>query len=142
MRCEFIRNLDEIALRWKLAEPLLAKCVKKAVRGEYGTDDIRAMVAHGDAVVFLLTEEGDEKPCCAVAMEIETYASGLVMGNVMAAGGRNLEDAYRQFFGAACEWLKQCGCKAVECSCSPAMERLLMRYGDWEEAYRVLRKEL
>ena len=141
MRCEVIRNEGDLEKWWQHAAPLLEKCVKKAVRGEFSVEDIRKMILDGWCVGLYIHE--GQLPVFAAAIEIVPYPSGLTIGNVMAVGGRDIGMAIRDFLPAACEWMKRCGCTEVECSVSPAMERLLSRYRDgWKETYRVLRKEL
>ena len=141
MEVSFIRNKDEARELWAVAAPLLERCVRHSVRGEYSVDDIRAMVEEQAAVVVLVSEDKGAPPVLAVAAEVVPYVSGLVVGNIMALGGWRLRDAY-PLFKPLCEYLRRCGCTVVECSCSPAMERFLKQLWPWKESYRVLRLEI
>lgn len=136
----FLRNRRELEEHWGEAEPLLGKCVRHAVRGEFSTEDIAEMVRHGAAVIALVFEAGTA--IFAAAFETVRYPSGLVCGNIMAVGGRDLSRIWLQFEAPILEYFRRVGAQFVECSCSPAMERLLRRSGRWHEAYRVLRMEI
>lgn len=73
MEVSFIRNKDEARELWAVAAPLLERCVRHSVRGEYSVDDIRAMVEEQAAVVVLVSEDKGAPPVLAVAAEVVPY---------------------------------------------------------------------
>ena len=132
---------DEIELQqfWADAKPLLEKCVIKAVHGEYNTEDVAKLIRDNRAIVFLTYIDG--KPSVALAIEWVIYPR-LKVANVMALGGSQLMLNADSYWEKIKRVLKSAGMKYVQCSCSPAMARMLSSKLGFEEMYREMRLKL
>lgn len=134
----FLTNDHDLQAYWLLARPLLEKCVLKAVHGEYRVEDIKKFVSRQRAMIVLGFLDG--KPAVALAIEWLIYPQ-LKVANIMALGGRDLMVLADIYWDDILKMLKSIGMQAVQCSCSPAMERLLTPLG-FAEVYRDLRINL
>lgn len=142
MNVFFIRNKEEADKDFDEVAPLFEKCVRHAVHGEYDVPALRRMVENGRIVIIGLREE-DKPAHFAFAVEFILYPTGKTVANVMALGGARLMDAYREIFPGFVRYLKAAGASQIECSVSPAMARMHLRFSkNWKETYRVLRYDI
>lgn len=132
---------DEVILQkyWADAKPLFEKCVIKAVHGEYNVEDIANLVRQDKAMVILTYIDG--KPSVALAIEWVIYPR-LKVANVMALGGTQLMLNADSYWDKLKRALKSAGMEYVQCSCSPAMARMLSSKFAFEETYREMRLKL
>ena len=132
---------DETSLQryWADAEPLLEKCVIKAVHGEYNSEDIAELVRRDRAIVILTYIDG--KPSIALAIEWVLYPR-LKVANVLALGGSQLMLNADSYWDKVKRVLKSAGMQYVQCACSPAMARMLSSKLGFEETYREMRLKL
>lgn len=130
------RDFDEVA-------PLLQKCIDHAVHGEFDVPSLRRLAEEGSIVIIGWREEG-KRAHFAIAVEWIFYPNGRLAANVMACGGSRLGEAHdKVVLPGLIRFLKAAGAEELECSVSPAMERLLHRYStEWKETYRCLRLKL
>lgn len=138
MQVTFITSPALLAGKFPLAAPLLQPVIDEAARGEFTVEDIRALNAQGKVITALVERDG--KAVMAMAFEFVHYPQTLAV-NIMALGGRGLDDAASEFWAKFKAWCKEAGATVIEASCSDAMARLLGRYG-FESTYRVVRTEL
>ncbi|MDR1311566.1 MAG: hypothetical protein LBK01_06825 [Burkholderiaceae bacterium] len=126
---------EEACAAWHDIAPLFARVVKKAVHGEYDVDDLRHMTARGGIHVGVARENG--KIVMALAFEFRHYPKCLGV-NVLAMGGSRLTAFMAQFLSPFKAFCLSAGADFIECSVSPAMERLHRRSG-FETVYRNMR---
>ena len=123
---------------WPLAGPLLDRCVCKATRGEYLVEDLYRMAIEGRAVVFVVTNDPtgmseDTHVTLALVVEPVLYPR-LNTINIIALGGSSFNEVQRRHFESFKGWAYMNGARAIEASVSPAMMRVLKRWG-FEPAY-------
>jgi hypothetical protein len=130
---------------WSLALPLLSKVVKEAMHGEFEVNDIKALAQAGKVFIFVLTnDKTGTNPArevrLALAVEIVQYPR-LPALNVLALGGTDLSLFHRKFWKQFCGWAYMNGVRAIEGWVSPAMQRVLTRFG-FRQVYTHMRLEL
>ena len=133
-----IKVLDtgETKAMWGTLQPMFQRVVDKAVHGEYSTDDIYRYAMEGQMQVLVAFDK--ETPTIAMVFETVTYPSGKAGCNVLAMAGKNLDAFMHQALPPFIGWCRQAGYSWIECSVSPAMERIHHRYG-FKTVYRQLR---
>lgn len=136
---------DALANFWPLAQPLLSRCVKEAMHGEMGVDDIKAMAQSGRAFIFVLTNDKsgtnpNREVRLALAVEVVQYPR-LPALNVLALGGTELAMFHRKFWKQFCGWAYMNGVRAVDGWVGPGMQKMLSRFG-FKQVYAHMRLEL
>ncbi|WP_299077064.1 hypothetical protein [uncultured Paraglaciecola sp.] len=130
---------------WPLAAPLLSRCVNRAMHGEYQVEDLKVMVETGRAVAFVITNDptGTHPHRDAVlAWIVEPVAYPRMTGvNIVALGGTSFGEVQRKFFDMFKGWAFMNGAKTIEASVSPAMARMLAKYG-YTQTYVQVRCDL
>lgn len=135
MQVTFLTSPELLDRKWEDAAQLLAPVVHEAARGEFTLADLRAMTQVQRVNTALV--ECDGEPRLAMVFEFVHYPQTLAV-NVMAVGGRGLDESIGAFWPTFCDWARQAGASVIEASCSDAMARLLGRYG-FSTTYRVVR---
>ena len=135
MKPLFLTTPELIEAYW----PDVSRCIKPvidhAARGEFYLGDIKQMLDEKRAYVVIVSD--DSGVVLALVYEFVFYPK-VTACNIVALGGKLLDDAYRQFFVTFKKWLYGMGITVIEASCSSAMSRLLARYG-FEKTYEVVR---
>ena len=139
MRLVFYRE-DEIDKVWDDLSPEFDRVVKKAVHGEYTTEDLYRLAKEGRIRVGAARGD-DGSLIVAIAFEFVYYPSGVTGCNVLAMGGKDLMRSMGALFPAFKRFCKLAGADFIECSVSPGMERIHRRFG-FETIYRNLRLEV
>lgn len=137
MKARFL-EVDEVQENWAVVSKLLKPVVDKACHGEFTLDDLLRMALSSRIVIFMCSKK--EQAVLAAAFEFRTYPKKEAM-NCLAVGGRLFDKTMRLFFGHIKAWAAQMGVDHIEASCSPAMERLLKRYG-YKPVYRQVQLDL
>lgn len=138
MNVTFIVSPELFEQHFHKAAPLLQPVVDQAARGEFTVADIARLTQAGRVIVALV--ECDDVPMLALAFEFVHYPQTLAV-NILALGGRRVEEAAAQFWAMFKDWCKSAGASVIEASCSAAMVRLLGRY-EFKSVYQVVRAEL
>ncbi len=128
-------NVNE---RWDVVGPLVDKCVKKAVHGEYTSADIRELLEHERMTALLVSEDG--QPIFVCVFEFLFYPRKTVV-NICAVGGRKILECLNYYRKYLLEYWNSAGATEVQAEVSPAMERLLRPAG-FREVYRTVRMEI
>lgn len=121
---------------WNEAEPLIEKCVQKAVHGEYTAADIKELLEHGRMTALLVFE--GEKPIFVCVFELLVYPRKTAV-NICCVGGKKVLQCFEHYRKYLFEYWKSCGAAEVQAQVSPAMERLLRPAG-FAEVYRTVRR--
>jgi hypothetical protein len=127
---------------WHKTKPLVEKCIKRSMHGEMTADDIYALALQGNVYVFVVKNDAGISPDVklAVVLEIVKYPRLPAM-NILALGGSDLDYFYEKFWKKLCGWAFMNGVRAIEGWVSPAMERVISRYG-FKHVYTHMRFDL
>lgn len=127
---------------WPYAEPLLRQCVDGAMHGELRTEHIRQGVLGGTTYLFIFKSDAAIVPHVhmAIAMTYSGYPS-LPALTIVAMGGTDLRAVHERFWTALTGWAYMLGVRAIDALVSPAMERVLHRFGFYT-VYRQVRFDL
>jgi len=141
----FLANAGMVEQYWELALPLLSRVVKEAMHGEFTMDDLKALALCGKAYIFVLTNDKtgtnpDREVRLALAVEIVRYPR-LPALNILALGGTDLSLFHRKFWKQFTGWAYMNGVRAIEGWVSPAMQRIVSRFG-FKQVYSHMRLEL
>lgn len=138
MEITFITNPELLARKFALAVPMLEPVVKEAAKGEFTVDDLYELNLQGKAITAVIEKDGEV--VMAGVFEFVHYPQMMAV-NIMALGGKGLEESTEEFWGKFKQWCKDAGAVAIEASCSPGMTRLLSKYG-FKPTYQLVRTEL
>mgnify|MGYP000238068780 CR=1 FL=1 len=129
-------------LYWAQCVPLIDKVVAKAIYGEFTTDDIYNSATQGQMFVFICKKDEGEYPDVkfVIVMEHVQYPK-LDALNVVAIGGSQLNPFFGKFWEKLCGWAYMNGIRAIEALVSPAMARVITRFG-FEHKYAQMRLNL
>ncbi len=128
-------NAQLVELYWPTIRPLLDRCVREAMHGELEVDDIKALALAGQLVIMVFT---DGKMGVHLAVVIEPINYPKLPGiNIVAMGGTNFGLIQKKYWTYFKGWAMMNGAKMIEASVSPAMARILRKYGYVEEYTHV-----
>ncbi len=127
---------------WPYAKPLVEKCIKRSMHGEITVDDIYNFALQGKMYVFVVKCDKGLMPSVRLTLVLEMVNyPRLPALNILALGGDHLNDFYDMFWKRLCGWAYINGVRAIEGWVSPAMERVISRYG-FKEVYTHMRFDL
>jgi hypothetical protein len=126
---------------WPQIKPLFKRCCDEAARGELDEEDIRALHAAGDAVVFVELDTGTGQVTIAIAMEFIHYPK-YTAANVFALGGHGLASARTRFWPQITDWLKQNNIYHIDAWVSDSVMRMLKRMMGFNKIYNHVRLDL
>jgi hypothetical protein len=127
---------------WPQVAAVLTRCVDKAMHGEMTLDDIYNHVKAGRMYALVAQNPSGELPDVALALILETVAyPQFTVLNIVALGGRELNLLKSRFWGHVCSWAFLNGVRTLQASVSPAMARILSRYG-FNQTYITMRMDL
>jgi len=134
-----VENLDTY---WPQTAEVLERCVNKAMHGELTLEDIYNGIKAGSMYALIAKNDEGEIPDVALALilEIITYPQYTVL-NITALGGRQLDLLKSKFWKHVCSWAFLNGVRTLQASVSPAMARILKRYG-FDQVYLTMRMDL
>jgi hypothetical protein len=137
-----LSSVEMLDAYWLSAEPHVRKCVDKAMHGELTTEDVYEAVKAGQMYLIVLRNDAGELPdvALALALELITYPRYTVM-NVVALGGRDLRHFQTKFWKHVCSWAYMNGVRKMQASASPAMARILSKFG-FKDVYTTMRMDL
>jgi hypothetical protein len=131
-------NAQLIELFWSTIRPLLDRCVREAMHGELEVDDIKQMALAGQIVIMVFTDDLTGQGNVDLAVAIEPVAYPRLPGiNIIAMGGTNFGLIQKKYWTYFKGWAMMNGAKMIEASVSPAMARILRKYGYVEEYTHV-----
>jgi len=127
---------------WSAAKPLIEKCIKRSMHGELTVDDVYALALQQKMYVFIVKCDKGIVPAIklALVLEIVNYPRLPAM-NILALGGEELDALYEKYWKSLCGWAYMNGVRAIEGWVSPAMERVISRYG-FKHVYTHMRLNL
>jgi hypothetical protein len=130
---------------WPLARPLLDRCVREAMHGEFEVDDLHRLALEGKVVIFVFTNDRtgtnpQREVALAFAAEPVMYPR-LPAINILAMGGKGFDVLQKKYWDYVKGWAFMNGARAIEAWVSPAMQRVLSRWG-YKPIYTHLRCDL
>jgi hypothetical protein len=133
---------EHFDLYWAQCIPLVDRVVTKAIYGEFTTDDIYNAAIQGQMYVFICKKDEGEYPdvMFVIIMELVNYPR-LAALNVVVIGGSHLNPLFKKFWEKLCGWAYINGIRAIEALVSPAMARIISRFG-FEHKYAQMRLNL
>lgn len=135
MQVRFLTEPGDVTTHWPTVAPLLARVPEEAAHGEFTLSDIKALALERRMTLGIVEDDG--VPVLAVAFEFRHYPRYTAC-NITAIGGSRLHAALGQFMPQFSAWAGFAGAREIEASCSPAIARMLSRYG-FTETYRQVR---
>ena len=127
---------------WPEIAPMIDKCMHKATHGELTLQDIYDRCTSGHMNIFVVKDDSAESPEVPLVLvtELVNYPR-LTALRIVALGGTSLDKYYGKFWTKFCGWAYMNGVRAIEGLVSPAMERIISRYG-FEHVYTHMRLDL
>lgn len=136
---------DLIEAFWPLCRPLLDRCVRETMHGEFTVDDLRAFALAGRITFFIVTNDRtgrnpykDVVMCLAIEPILYPSLPGI---NIMAMGGVDLGKNKAKFWQQFKGWAFMSGARFIDAMVSPRMQRILARW-DFEQVYVHMRLDL
>lgn len=128
-------NAQLVEMFWPAIRPLFDRCIQKAMHGELEVDDIKASALAGQLVIMVFA---DDENNVQLAVAIEPVAYPRMPGiNIVAMGGTRFGLIQKQYWTYFKGWAMMNGARMIEASVSPAMARILRKYGYVEEYTHV-----
>jgi len=121
---------EHFKLYWAQCIPLLDRVIAKAMHGELTTNDIYDRATQGQMYIFVCKRDEGEFPDVkfVIVLELVNYPQ-LAAFNVVAMGGSHLHPFFEKFWGKLCGWAYMSGIRAIEALVSPAMARIISKFG-------------
>ena len=127
---------------WPRASKLVDRCIKKSMHGELSVEDVYNMVLQQKAFVFVFKCDKGIQPDVKLVLVLEICGyPKLPAMNVLALAGSNLGEFYDKFWSKVCGWAYMNGIRAIEGWVSPAMQKVISKYG-FKPIYTHMRLDL
>lgn len=107
-------------------EPILTAMLTRTPCRDFEAADVFALAEAKRCVLGLVEDESG--PVLGGAFEFRHYPQETAV-NVMALGGKRMDEALDAFWPTFRAWAKQAGATRIEASCAEPMARLLSRAG-------------
>lgn len=138
----FLTTVQILDQYWPQVIEVLQPCVDDAMHGEMTIDDIYNRIKAGQMYCLIAKHDDGELPKVALALVLELVAyPQFTLMNITALGGRELEFLKSKFWKHVCSWAYMNGVRQLQASVSPAMARILRRYG-FKPTYETVRMVL
>jgi len=137
-----LSTVEMLDTYWPQTAAVLERCVDKAMHGELTMQDIYEGIKAGRMYALIAKNDEGELPDVALALilELQAYPQFTVL-NITALGGRELDLLRSRFWKHVCSWAFMNGVRTMQASVSPAMARILKRYG-FHKVYETVRMDL
>ena len=133
---------EQLNTYWPQVAAVLQRCVDDAMDGEMTMQDIYEAVCAGRMYALIAKNDEGEVPDVALALilELQAYPQFPVL-HIAALGGRELDLLQSRFWKHVCSWAFMNGVRTMQACVSPAMARILKRYG-FNKTYEMVRLNL
>jgi hypothetical protein len=127
---------------WSEIKPLLDRCIDRATHGEFNTQDVYNLLLEGKVFIFIVKSDKTIRKSVklVLVLELAVYPRLTAM-NIMALGGTDLEALHEKYWDSLCGWAYMNGVRVIEGMVSPAMKRVISRYG-FKPVYTHMRLDL
>jgi len=134
-----------VEMWWPIVEPLIDRCVRKSMKGEMTTADVKELALRGEATTMLFT---NDRTCSHPHLEVPIVLvftpvlyPQLSAVNILAMGGHRLHEMKDLFWTAVRGWAYMNGAQCIEAMVSPAMQRMIEKWG-FKQTYVQMRYDL
>lgn len=133
---------EQVDTYWSEVKPLLDKCITRAAHGEYNTQDVYDLILQGKVFAFIVKSDKTIRKSVklVIVLELTVYPRMTTM-NIMALGGTDLEALHEKYWTSLCGWAYMNGVRVLEGLVSPAMQRVISKYG-FKPVYTHMRLDL
>ena len=137
-----ITTSEQLDQYWPQMAYWLEPCVEKAMHGEMTLSDIYNAVKTGSmaAIIAKCDTHGSHDVAFVLILEGKPYPK-LHCINVVAIGGHQMDLLKSKFWQHVCSWAFMSGASNLEASVSPAVARIIKRYG-FTPVYTTMRLNL
>jgi hypothetical protein len=133
---------EQVDKYWPRASKLVEKCIKRSMHGEMDVEDIKRMVLSQKAYVFVVKNDSGIQPDVRLVVILEMlHYPKLPALNILVLAGSELDVFFEKFWQKLCGWAYMNGVRAIEGMVSPAMQRVISRYG-FKPVYTQMRLNL
>lgn len=133
---------EQVDKYWPRASKLIEKCIKRSMHGEMDVEDIKRMVLSQKAYVFVVKNDSGIQPDVRLVVILEMlHYPKLPALNILVLAGSELDVFFEKFWQKLCGWAYMNGVRAIEGMVSPAMQRVISRYG-FKPVYTQMRLNL
>jgi hypothetical protein len=133
---------EQFTKYWPRASKLVDKCIKRSMHGEMTVEDIHNLAMQQRAYVFVVKNDKGIQPDVKLVVVLEMlHYPKLPALNILALAGSDLEVFYEKFWQKLCGWAYMNGIRAIEGLVSPAMQRVISKYG-FKPVYTQMRLDL
>lgn len=133
---------EQVEKYWPRASKLVGKCIKRSMHGEMDVDHIKQMIMNQQAYAFVVKNDAGLQPDVRLVVILEMlHYPKLPALNILVLAGSELEVFYEKFWDKLCGWAYMNGVRAIEGLVSPAMQRVISRYG-FQPVYTQMRLDL
>lgn len=137
-----VSSKDQMDTYWSEMKPLLERCITRATHGEFNADDIYTQAIEGRAFVFIVKSDKPIRKSVKLVLVLELSGYPRLSAlNILALGGQDLDALHELYWDKLCGWAYMNGIRVLEGSVSPAMQRVIARYG-FKPVYTHMRLEL
>lgn len=127
---------------WHRTSKLIDKCIKRSMHGEITVEDVHSMAMQQRAFIFIVKNDAGIQPDVKLVVVLEmTGYPRLAAANILVLAGSDLEVFYEKFWQKLCGWAYMNGIRAIEGLVSPAMQRVISKYG-FKPVYTQMRLDL
>ena len=137
-----VSTAEQLDTYWPQISYWLKPCVEKAMHGEMSLQDIYEFVKTGQmhAIIAKCDDHGSHEVALVLILETLAYPK-LPTINIVALGGHELDLLKSKFWEHVCSWAFMNGARSLQASVSPAMARIIQRYG-FNPVYTTMRMDL
>jgi len=142
MKSIILQGQAQVTAHFPQVRALFDRCVKRAVRGEFDTDDLLRLALEARMYIGIAYDgdESDSQPVLAIAFEFVQYPR-LTALNIAALAGTRMDAAMRALWPTFRRFARLAGADCIQASCHPGMARMLERQG-FNKVYHVMRSAL
>ena len=138
----FLSTVELLDTYWLQTAVLLDRCITEAMHGEMTLQDIYEGIKAGQMFALIAKKDDGEIPEVALVLilTLEVYPQYTLV-NITALGGRQLNLLKTKFWRHVCSWAYMNGVRQFQACVSPAMARIISRYG-FNQVYVQMRMDL
>ena len=115
---------------WEASSPLIEQCIQNTMRVEITLEDIYGALTRGELFMFVVKADLDTGPDVELVVILQPLPyPRLPAMNILGLAGRNLASNGKKYWGYLQGWMYMSGVRAIEAYVSPAMERIVKRFG-------------
>lgn len=133
---------EQFDVYWPRASKLVEKCIKRSMHGEMSVEDIYQLAMQQKAYVFVFKNDRGIQPDVKLVLVFEMCGyPKLPAMNILVLAGSELSGLYDRFWSKVCGWAYMNGIRSIEGWVSPAMQRVISKYG-FKPTYTLMRLDL